>query len=156
MRRRVDHSAGRGDVRGCGRAPFRRELGRVARGGFQPILRIEHRRLSRESHGRRDVTEFQSCAALERQARSQYHSRSPDRKRAATGFRQVTPRRFYGTRATLRILIGGVSRWASVLVVRVVDDGAAWIFRTTSIPVTTRPKAPKPWPSGLRLPPKSS
>src|SRR5204862_327311 len=31
-----------------------------------------------------------------------------------------------------------------------------WILRTTSIPLTTRPKAANPWPSGLRLPPKSS
>ena len=42
--------------------------------------------------------------------------------------------------------MGGVSRWASVLVVRVVDEGAAWIFRTTSIPATTRPKAPEALP----------
>ena len=31
--------------------------------------------------------------------------------------------------------------------------GAAWIRRITSIPETTRPKAAKPWPSGLRRPP---
>ena len=39
---------------------------------------------------------------------------------------------------------------------RSADEGAAWILRTTSMPDTTRPNAAKPWPSGLRAPPKSS
>ena len=43
--------------------------------------------------------------------------------------------------------MGGVSACAR--------EGAAWIRRTTSPPRTTRPKAAKPWPSGLRPPPKS-
>ena len=38
-----------------------------------------------------EVTELQSCAAFERQEGSQHHSRSPDRKRSATGLWQVTP-----------------------------------------------------------------
>ena len=59
-------------------------------------------------------------------------------------------------RATLVTAIGGVSFWASELVLRSVDDGACWILRTTSMPETTRPKAAKPWPSGFRRPPKSS
>ena len=59
-------------------------------------------------------------------------------------------------RETFVTVIGGVSFWASVLVVRSDDDGACWILRTTSMPETTRPKAAKPWPSGLRWPPKSS
>ena len=60
------------------------------------------------------------------------------------------------TRDTFRILIGGIRRCASTFVERSGDEGAAWIFRTTSIPEITRPNAAKPWPSGLRLPPKSS
>ncbi len=32
----------------------------------------------------------------------------------------------------------------------------AWILRTMSIPFVTRPNAANPWPSALRLPPKSS
>jgi hypothetical protein len=50
--------------------------------------------------------------------------------------------------AGFKILTGGVSVWLSAR--------PAWIFRTTSMPRTTRPKAAKPWPSGLRRPPKSS
>ena len=50
----------------------------------------------------------------------------------------------YLIRATLRTAIGGVSRCASALVVRVEADGAAWILRTTSMPATTRPNAAKP------------
>jgi peptidyl-prolyl cis-trans isomerase A (cyclophilin A) len=33
------------------------------------------------------------------------------------------------------------------------DYGDSWMARTTSMPRTTWPKAAKPWPSGLRLPP---
>ena len=76
---------------GSGRPPFCHELGGVARGGLQPIFRIAHRRLSRESPGRWEVTKLQFCAAFERQEGSQHHSRSPDRKRSATGLWQVTP-----------------------------------------------------------------
>jgi hypothetical protein len=53
-----------------------------------------------------------------------------------------------GLRRTERMTTGGVSAcWSA---------GAAWMRRTTSMPRTTRPKAAKPWPSGLRAPPKSS
>ena len=64
--------------------------------------------------------------------------------------------RLTGRASTFVTAIGGVSFWASVLVLRSDDDGACWILRTTSMPETTRPNAAKPWPSGLRWPPKSS
>jgi len=54
----------------------------------------------------------------------------------------------YFLRSTFSITIGGFKVWPSWADI--------WIFLMTSIPRVTWPKAAKPWPSELRLPPKSS
>src|SRR5207247_144428 len=53
--------------------------------------------------------------------------------------------RYYGSRRAERITIAGLRCCPSAV--------ARWILRTTGMPFTTRPKAAKPWPSALRLPP---